>query len=594
MTSTRVVRSQRRVRRATARAVPRQPGGGRPGVAGGFREGRRHRGRAGFGARPRGRAVRERRCDGRAVRRGTGHPASCRRDDRRAAEARERRSSAGSGRRADRRRRRRDVAGEGVPDARSSERAAGPARVGADGRPGARRDASRAAADAGAAESHPRQTPSSLRSRQHAARGAAAPEGCLHGHDRVRDRAHLGSRRARLASAGDRVRSLQDDARRRRTARAPRAPGSSRGVRDLPTPRIHRSEAVLDRRARRARADARRSGRARRPKRRARGADRDRAPWTAQRAHARRGQVVHVDPPRVRGRALHRRSDLRPRGWDRRRQVPPRGIRVARHRGGGDRGHGRVEPEPPRGGRPGRRGPRARRADGSLVRRRDPRPHRRAARPRSTAMRRSRVRAWSRRRSTCTRSTATRPAAPSTSSPTTRSGSRRIPPRAGRRDTRATSRRDSTSRSSSQRRRSRGRDLGDQARAGVPEEFGHDVVVDLVGYRRFGHNEQDEAAYTQPLQASASIFNAPCARRTPNDSSRTESWRPTRRAHARGDARGAQERSRRPAVEFRLDRSAAGAAHAVGHGSSRADGRRSGQARPARRGAARRPGGASR
>ena len=41
------------------------------------------------------------------------------------------------------------------------------------------------------------------------------------------------------------------------------------------------------------------------------------------------------------------------------------------------------------------------------------------------------------------------------------------------------------------------------------EEFGHDLVVDLVGYRRFGHNEQDEAAYTQPLMAERIEHQAP-------------------------------------------------------------------------------------
>ena len=339
---------------------------------------------------------------------------------------------------------------EGVSHARPSQRPPRPARLGADGRPRARRVAARS-----------RRSPPELQARIPARllRLSVPGETLLEalprlrevytGHDRVRDRAHLRPRRARLAAAGDRVGPLPPAARGRRAPRAARAARAGRGVRDVPPARVHRPEAVLDRGPRRARPDARRGRRARSRGRRARGRSSGSPIAVASTSLAHTvGRVVRVDPARVRGRA-----DASTRSSPIRRAAPATSSTTSPRRSRGMTRAGEVQvtlaPNPShleavdpssKGSRAPSR-PIARTAPGSTTRRS-------RSRSSSTATRPSPGRASSPRRSTSTRSTATRPAARCTSSRTTRSASRRIRRKGARRATRATSPRASTSRSS--------------------------------------------------------------------------------------------------------------------------------------------------
>ena len=86
----------------------------------------------------------------------------------------------------------------------------------------------------------------------------ALPEAAryLHRHDRLRDRAHLGPRAARLAPQEHRIGHLPPAARAGRAPAIAPATLRGRGARELPAQGVPRQEAVLDRGSRLDRADA--------------------------------------------------------------------------------------------------------------------------------------------------------------------------------------------------------------------------------------------------------------------------------------------------------------------------------------------------
>jgi 2-oxoglutarate decarboxylase len=101
------------------------------------------------------------------------------------------------------------------------------------------------------------------------------------------------------------------------------------------------------------------------------------------------------------------------------------------------------------------------------------------------------------------------------------------------------------------------------------QEFGHDVLIDLIGYRRYGHNEADEPAYTQPemtakikakkavreLYASALVAEGTLTQEEA-DSIETEIWDDLARRHRELKEQLASAGEEQPTGGYELDRSA--------------------------------------
>jgi 2-oxoglutarate decarboxylase len=101
------------------------------------------------------------------------------------------------------------------------------------------------------------------------------------------------------------------------------------------------------------------------------------------------------------------------------------------------------------------------------------------------------------------------------------------------------------------------------------QEFGHDVLIDLIGYRRYGHNEADEPAYTQP-EMSAKIKAKKPARelyaqalvssgvitQEESDALAQEIWDDLARRHRELKERLASAGAEQPTGGYELDRSA--------------------------------------